>query len=103
MWRHDSLLRCIYNFFLPPCLKNSCKLFIDYPELGLQSPSELFQTLRPDIVIQNENEMTAIEQYATKPIPQSLEIINKLVTGIFNRTYVNPVRNLQQHTLKLQL
>ena len=60
-WRHDSVLRCIYNFFLPPCLKNSCKLFIDCPELGLQSPSELFQTLRPDIVIQNENEITAIE------------------------------------------
>ena len=61
-WRHDSVLKTIYNY-LSFGVKAPYELLCDIPGLTPHNPSELFleNTHRPDIVIKGPESLTVIE------------------------------------------
>ena len=57
-WRHDSILYTLYHYVIQLCL-HGYEVFVDLQ--GYRSPSELFKSSRPDLVIVKNNELTVIE------------------------------------------
>ena len=75
-WRHNAVLKYLANS-LQPLLSAAHTLYVDVP--GYCSPSVLFDSVRPDLVLRTNNNVTVIE--LTCCYEQNIEKSKKLKIG----------------------
>ena len=60
-WRHDSILQLIANKIYRSDTDKLIELFVDCENSQYRCPSDLFESLRPDLVVTKANTVTVLE------------------------------------------